>query len=154
MILLFIITLAVALETRVVSRTRIDLITDNYPHVMRVDVCKQSQCSREPIPDPQSRIIELTTSDWDEVKVHVTVEEPDGTFRPLELLRITPPKPIPRHYWYIITLVGMAIGLAGLYVLVVYLPEYKSGKELYQSPKQRDRELAERMGLYNEEEDE
>lgn len=147
---------AVSLETRVVSDHRIDIITDYYPKVVKLQVCNvQDTCHEKHVEDPESRIVSLDGEDssWDHVELSVIITKADGTSEDPVNVRVNKPPPVQYHYWYIISIVCIVVGMVGLYIYMVKVPATtKTGA--YESQRQKNQELARQMGLYDEERNE
>lgn len=155
MILLFLfVAVVVSIETRVVSDHRIDLITDHYPRVVKLQVCKnQDECHEKHVKDPKSRIVRLEDSSWDHVELSVVITKADGTVEDPIQVRVNKPPPAEHHYWYIISIGCIVVGLAGLYVYMIKFP-VSTSTGMYESQKKKNQDLARQMGLYDEERNE
>ena len=139
--------LASALELEVVSPTRIDLVTKNYVHLDRLELCLNDKCVVKPC-ELKRRVIELDASDqWDCLRITYTMLRADGTtLRSKHVAEVNKPVPESLHIWYI---VDVFVILAALAVLALVARQLPGMDKTYQSPNQKAQQLAQTLvGVY------
>lgn len=142
---LLLLGVATALRLEYISPTRVDIVTDHYIRLDRLEVCHKDVCRVKPC-DPVDRVITLDdTDEWDCLQVKLTELLADGTtVRDPQDIELRRPPPEPLHVWWIVDGVVLVVAAVGICAAVKYIPE-RLGHRQYLSQAQKDRQLVDKL---------
>lgn len=143
--LLFFVGVVGALRLDYVSPTRVDIVTDHYVRLERLELCYNNVCQAKEC-DPTDRVLSFNENvPWDCLQVTLTELHADGTvLRDSQEMELRRPPPQPLHVWWMVDAVVLLVAAVGIFAAVKYIPEHL-GHRRYSSQVQKDRQLVDKL---------